>query len=175
MQKRQVTWVWSLVRKVPWSRKWQPTPVFLRGEFHGQRSLAGYNPWGRRVGHNWATEHVLFTIIWSSVLNFIVKYTNIVQFSSIQSFSSVQLFATPWTAAHQVPCPSPTTRAYSNSCPSWCHPTISSSVVPFPSRLQTFPASESFPMSQFFVPGGQSIGVSVSTSVLSMNIQDCFL
>ena len=71
------------------------------------------------------------------------------------------------------PCPSPTPRVYSNSCPSrwWCHPTISSSVVPFSSRLQSFPASGSFPMSQFFALGGQSIGVSASTSVLTMNIQ----
>ena len=72
------------------------------------------------------------------------------------------------------PCPSPTPRAYSNSCPltQWCHPTISSSVVPFSSSPQSFPASGSFPMSQFFALGGQSIGVSASTSVLPMNIQD---
>ena len=74
------------------------------------------------------------------------------------------------------PCPSPTPRAYSNSCPSswWCHPTISFSVVPFSSCLQSFPASVSFPISQFFASDGQSIGVSASTSVLSMNIWDCF-
>jgi len=74
------------------------------------------------------------------------------------------------------PCPSPSPRAYSNSCPSsqWCHPTISSSVIPFSSCLQSFSASRSFPMSQFFPSGGQSIGVSASTSVLSMNIQDWF-
>ena len=73
-------------------------------------------------------------------------------------------------------CPSPTPRAYPNSCPSsrWCHPTISSSVVPFSSRLQSFPASGSFPMSQFFALGGQRIGVSASASVLPMNIQDWF-
>ena len=72
------------------------------------------------------------------------------------------------------PCPSPTPRAYSNSCPlsRWCHPTISSSVVPFSSCLQSFPASGSFPMSQFFTSGGQTIGVSTSASVLPMNIQD---
>ena len=72
------------------------------------------------------------------------------------------------------PCPSPTPRIYSNSCPlsQWCHPTISSSVVPFSSCLQSFPASQSFPSSQFFTSGGQSIGVSASTSVLPMNIQD---
>ena len=76
----------------------------------------------------------------------------------------------------RIPCPSPTPRAYSNSCPSlrWCHPTISSSVVPFSSFLQSFPASGSFPMSQFFASGGQSIGVSASASVLPMNIQDWF-
>ena len=71
------------------------------------------------------------------------------------------------------PCPSPTPRVYSNSSPlsQWCHPTISSSVVLF-SCLQSFPASGSFQMSQLFTSGGQSIGVSVSTSVLPMNTQD---
>ena len=75
----------------------------------------------------------------------------------------------------RLPCPSPTPRAYSNSCPSsqWCHPAISSSVVPF-SGPQSFPASGSFPMSQFFVSGGQSIEVSASASVLPMNSRDWF-
>ena len=74
------------------------------------------------------------------------------------------------------PCPSPTPGAFSNSCPlsQWCHPTISTSVVPFSSRLQSFPALGSFPTSQLFTSGGQSIGVSASTSVLPMNIQDWF-
>ena len=74
------------------------------------------------------------------------------------------------------PCPSPTPGVYSNSCPSnqWCHPIISSSVVPFSSCLQSFPASRSFPMSQLFTSGGQSIAVSASASVLPMNIQDWF-
>jgi len=73
------------------------------------------------------------------------------------------------------PCPSPTPRVYSNACPLswWCHPTISSSVIPF-SCLQSFPASGSFPMSQFFASGSWSIGASVSASVLPMNIQDWF-
>ena len=73
-------------------------------------------------------------------------------------------------------CPSPTPGACSNSCPSsrWCHPTISFSVVPFSSCLQSFPALGSFPMSQFFASGGQSIGVSASASVLPMNIHDRF-
>ena len=72
------------------------------------------------------------------------------------------------------PCPSPAPRACSDSCPLswWYHPTISSSVIPFSSRLQSFPASGSFPMSQFFPSGGQRIGVSALTSVLPMTIQD---
>ena len=76
----------------------------------------------------------------------------------------------------RLPCPSPNPGAYSNSCPlsQWCHPTISSSVVPFSSCLKSFPASGSFPMSQFFTSGGQSIGVSPSASALLMNIQDWF-
>ena len=95
-------------------------------------------------------------------------------FSSVQSLSRVQLFATPWIAARRPPCPSPTPTAYSNSRLSsrWCHPTISSSVTPFSSCLQSFPASGSFPMSQFFPSGGQSTGVSASASVLPMKIQD---
>ena len=74
----------------------------------------------------------------------------------------------------RLPCPSPNPGAYLNWCPSswWCHPTISSSVVPFPSHLQSFPPSGSFPMSQFFISGGQSNGASVSASVFPMNIQD---
>ena len=72
------------------------------------------------------------------------------------------------------PCPSPTPGIYSNSCPLswWCHPTISSSVVPFSSCPQSFPASGSFPVSQLFPWGGQSTGVSASASVLPMNTQD---
>ena len=76
----------------------------------------------------------------------------------------------------RLPCPSPTPGACSNSCPSnqWCHPTSSSSVVPFSSCLQSFPASGSFQMSQFFTSSGQSSGDSASASVLPMNIQDQF-
>ena len=76
----------------------------------------------------------------------------------------------------RLPCPSSTPEACSNSCPSslWCHPTISSSVVPFSSCLPSFPASGSFQISQLFTSGGQSIEVSASVSVLSMKIQDWF-
>ena len=74
------------------------------------------------------------------------------------------------------PCPSPAPRAHPNPCSlsQWCHPTTSSSVIPFSSCPQSFPASESFPMSQLFASGGQSFGVSASTSVLPMNTQDWF-
>ena len=96
--------------------------------------------------------------------------------NSVQPLSHVQLFATPWTAACQASLFIPTPGDYSNSFPShwWCHPTISSSVVPFSSHLQSFPASGTFQMSQFFESGGQSIRVSASASVLPTNIQDWF-
>ena len=83
----------------------------------------------------------------------------------------------PYGLQHaRLPCPSPIPGACSNSCPSswWCHRTISSSVTPFSSCLQSFPASGSFPRSQFVVLGSQSIGVSPAASVLSMNIQNWF-
>ena len=93
--------------------------------------------------------------------------------SVAQSCSTLQLHRLQYTRR---PCPSPSPRDCSNSCPlsQWCHPTISSSVIPFSSCLQSFPASGSFLMSQLFTSGGQSIGDSASASVLPMNIQDWF-
>ena len=98
---------------------------------------------------------------------------------SLLSFSHSVMSNSLWPHGLQhtrLPCPSPTSGAGSNSCPwsRWYLATISSSVVPFSSRLQSFPASGSFPMSQLFTSGGQSIGVSASASVLPMNIQDGF-
>ena len=95
---------------------------------------------------------------------------------SVQSPSRDQLFSTPWTAARQVSLSVTNFRSLLKLMPSsqWCHSTISSSVVPFSSCLQSFPASGSFPMSQFFTSGGQSIGISASASVLPVNIQDWF-
>ena len=99
-----------------------------------------------------------------------------VLFSSVsQSIASNSL--RPHGLQHtKPPCPSPTPGVYSNSCPSsrWCHPVISSSVIPFSSRLQSFPASGSFQMSQLFTSGGHSIGISALASVLPMNIPDWF-
>ena len=92
----------------------------------------------------------------------------------IQSLSRVRLFG-PHELQHvRPPCPSPTAGVYPNPCPlsRWCHPTISSSVTPFSSHLQSFPVSGSFPMSQLFTSSGQSIGISASKSVLPMNTQD---
>ena len=111
---------------------------------------------------------IVFYLVWRQLYLTSVSH-------SVQLFSHVQLFATPWTAARQAPLSTPTPGACSNSRPlsRWCHPNISSSVVPF-SCLQSFPASESFPVSQFFESGGQSIGASASASVLLMNIQDWF-
>ena len=97
--------------------------------------------------------------------------TGSVQFSRSVMSNSLQ----PHEPQHaRPPCPSPTPRVYLNPCPlsRWCHPTISSSVVPFSSCPLSFPASGSFQMHQYFTSGGQSIGVSASTSVLPMNTQD---
>ena len=98
------------------------------------------------------------------------------QISSVQSSPSVMSNSLPPHGSQPTrpSCPSPTPGVYSNSYPfsQCCHPTISSSVVPFSSHLQSFPASGSYRMSQFFASGGQSIGVSALASVLPMNTQD---
>ena len=100
-------------------------------------------------------------------------YSSSVQFT--RSIVSDSLW--PHEQQHaRLPCPSPTLWAYSNSCllSWWCHSTISSSIISFSCRLQSFPASGSFPMSRFFTSGSQSTGVSTSESVFPMNIQDWF-
>ena len=97
--------------------------------------------------------------------------THSVQFSCSVVSDSLR----PHESQHaRPPCPSPTRGVYPNSCPLswWCHPAISSSVVPFSSCLQSLPASESFPVSQFFAWGGQNVGVSVLSSFLPKNTQD---
>ena len=110
----------------------------------------------------------------NGIISFFWKWLSDLQFSSVSRsvmYNSLQ----PHGLQHaRPPCPSPTPGAYSNSYPlsRWCHPTISSSVVPFSYHLQSFPASGSFPVAQFFASDSQNIGVSVSASVLPMNIQD---
>ena len=108
----------------------------------------------------------------------IVKVVNFLIFPLfvVQSLA-VSCYSPPHELKHtRLLCPSPTPGDYSNSCSlsQWCHPTISSLVIPFSSCPQSFPASGSFQMSQLFASGGQSIGVSASASVLPMNLQDWF-
>ena len=113
---------------------------------------------------------LLLSMIWCGQCPF---YQHKGQFSLSVMCDSLQ----PHGLQHvRPPCPSSVPRIDSNSCPlsQWCHPTISSSVVPFSSCPQSFPASESFQISQFLASGGQSIGVSASVYVLPMNIQDWF-
>ena len=102
-----------------------------------------------------------------------IRTINSVQFSRSVMSNSLRPHGLQHT---RLPCTSPTSGVYSNSCPlsQWCHTTIWSSVVPFSSCLQSFPTSGSFQTSQFFTSGGQSIGVSASASVFPMNIQDWF-
>ena len=111
--------------------------------------------------------------IGKTLLKYFEVTVSLVEFSRSVVPDSLQPHGLQHTAS---PCPSPTLRVYSNLCPLswWCHPAISSSVVPFSSCPLSFPASWSFQMSQFFTSGGQSIGVSASASVLPMNIQDWF-
>ena len=103
-------------------------------------------------------------------------YCVLIYFVVVQSLRCVRLFVTPCIAAFQASLSSPSPRVCSNSCPlsRWCHPSISSSVVPFSSRLQPFPASGSFQMDQLLASGGQSIRASASASVPLMNIQGWF-
>ena len=122
------------------------------------------------------------SILWCSAF-FIVQLSHSYMttgktISSVQ-FSRIVVSDSLWPHGLQyarLPCPSPTLRVYSNSCPLswWCHSTISSSVIPFSSCFQSFPASGSFLMSQFFMSGDQSIGASASGSALPMAIQDWF-
>ena len=110
----------------------------------------------------------VYDAIWTSH-----SQCNTFKFSSVQLLGCVWLFVTPWTTARQASLSITNSGVHSNSCPSsqWCHPAISSSVIPF-CCSQSLPASGSFPMSQLFESGGQSIGVSALASVLPMNTQD---
>ena len=160
VQKTQVTQVWSLGQEDPLDEEMAPTPVFLPGKSHGQRSLAGYSLWdanSRTQLSDWAH--------WTYML--------LLLFSCKVVSDSLQ----PHELQHaRLPCPSLSPGICSNSCPlsRWCHPIILSSVVPFSSCPQSFPASGSFPMSWLFSSGGQSIGGSALASVLPLNIQGWF-
>ena len=151
-----------MVSLTQWTWVWASSGRWWRMGKSGMLQSMG----SQRVGHNWATCTIL------SKMPFLITQPS-VQFSH----SVVSDFLRPHGLQHaRLPCPSLTPGAYSNSCSmsQWCHPTISSSVIPFSFCLQSFPALGSFPMSQFFASGSQSIGVSASASVLPMNIQDWF-
>ena len=122
---------------------------------------------------HWQVDSLPLRQLGSPKLLLTLKIFSSVQFSHSVVSDSLQ----PHEPQHaRPPCPSPTTGVYPNLCPlsQWCHQTISSSVVPFSSCLQSFPTSGSFQMSQLFASGGQNFRVSVSTSVLPMNTQDWF-
>ena len=128
----------------------------------------------RWILYCWATREAKKTPL--GMIQTLEKRKRSLQFSSVQ-FSHSVMSESLWTHGLQhtrPPCPSPPLRVYSNPCPlsQWCHPTISSSVIPFLSHLHSFPASGSFQMSLLLTWGGQSIGVSASASVLPMNTQD---
>ena len=137
------------VRNIPWGRERRLTPVFLPGKSQGQRSLVGYSPWGHKE----------------------LDMTS-VQFSSIESLCDPVSLCCTLGAAHQAPLSITSSQSLLKltSIESVMPSAISSSVVPFSSCPQYLPASGSFPMSQFFISCGQSIGA--SASVLPMNIQD---
>ena len=129
--------------------------------------------WGCHVRSLWTAPPGVVQNTAQPVRRFMRAYVQhyVTQFSLPVVSGSLQ----PHGLQHaRLPCPSPAPRACSNSCPLswWCHPIISTSVVPFSSCLQSFPASGSFQMSQFFTSGGQSIGVSASASVVPINTQD---
>ena len=135
------------VGKIPWRRKWQPTLAFLLRESHGKRSLT--------------LLHI-----------YIYQFSSVAQ--SCPTLCDPMNHSTVHSMNRKHPCPSPTPRLNPNPCPlsRGCHPTILSSVIPFSSCLQSLPSSRSFPLSQLFESGGQSIGV--SASVLPMHIQGWF-
>ena len=126
---------------VPYSPNWGQTCILLLCNPRAHNN-------NNSQKHSLSIYHVPNTVLLSSIFLFNLK-NNPKRFSLVQSLSHVRLLATPWTVHARSPCPSPTPRACSNSCPSsqWCHPIISSSVIPFSSHLQSFPASGSFPMS----------------------------
>ena len=156
----QEIWVWSLCWEDTCGEEMATDSSIFVWRIPQTEESAGLQSMGlQRIRYDWATNRQTYVIS--------------VQFSHSVMSDSLQ----PHGLQHaRPPCPSPTPGAYSNSCPwsRWYHSTISSSVIPFSSCLQSFPVSGSFQMIQFFAPGGQSIRISASESGLPMNIQDWF-
>ena len=142
----QETWVWSLSQKGPLEKEWLSTPVFLPGEIHRQWEPGGLQSMGsQRIRHDW-------------LLTLSLVHINQNKVSSVQ-FSCSVLSDSLWPQEPQhsrLPCLSPIPRVHPNPCPlsRWCHPTISSSVIPFSSCPQSLSISGSFQMSQLFTSGG---------------------
>ena len=146
----------------------QAAELDFESRTHWHQSLCGSSSPAPALVSKYLDTAVILAGFWQSLF---CLNRNSVQFSHSVVSNSL------WSRGLQYsrpPCPSPTPGVHSNSCPlsRWCHPTISSSVVPFSSHLQSYPVSGSFPMSQFFIAGCQSIEISASTSVLPMNTQD---
>ena len=187
----QETWVWSLGGENPLEKGMATHSNILAWRIPWTKEPGGLQATGlQRIGHDWANKQSTssnkldckegwalrnwcFKIV---VLEKPLESPFVLQAYSVQ-FSCLVMSNSLWPHESQhsrPPCPSPTPRVYPNSCPSsqWCHSAISSSVVPFSSCPQSLPASESFPVSQLFTSGGQSIGVLAPASFLPMNIQD---
>ena len=171
--------------------KQKSTPVFFPGEFHWSKRFTGYNHGVAKsriqLNKNTFTFIFMWSILknvpsaleknvlsaafrWNAVFMYIKLIWSSVQFSHSVMSDSLRPHELQYT---RPPCPLLTPGVHPNPCPlRWCHPTISSSVIPFSSCLQSFPASGSFPMTQLFTSAGQSIGVSASTSVVPVNTQN---
>ena len=136
------------------------------------KNLQDIKDWKQQV--SWALSHYFEFITKNGIVHVRLQLWLWISESVSSVTQSCPTLCEPVDSRSRLPCPSLTPRTYWNSCPShwWCHPTISSSVIPSFSCLQSFPASGSSPMSWFFTSGGQSIGVSASASVLPMNTHD---
>jgi len=199
MKEIQEMWVLSPGKEDLYRRKGQPTPVFLSGKSHGQRSLASKVHWVTHKSDTMTCKVYISIFNWCLIklivyLPLLVLISSKIRFSGASSCSGClqeswnyclplellfsnsvvsESFLLHGLQHTMLLCPSSTPRVCTNSCPSsqWCHPTILSSIIPFSSCLQSFPASVSFPRSESFSSGGQGIRVSASASVLPMNIQ----
>ena len=185
--------VWSLDKEDPLKKEMATHSSILAWEIPWAEEPGGLQSMGSQsVGHDWRSTAYAGGIPKSqtgwNALHFqwgrkvpatsppIPSLTLSLTVAVVQSLSCVWLFVTPWTAAHQASLTFTISQICSNSCPlsQWCHPTISSSVIPFSSCPPSFPAWGSFPMSRLFASSGQSIGASTSASVLPMNMQGWF-
>ena len=154
-----------------WRRQWHPTPVLLPGKSHGERSLVAFSPWGHEESDT--TEWFTFTFHFHALEKEMATHSSVLAWRIPGTREPGGLPSMGW---HRVghDWSDLAAAAAARSLSWWYYLTISSSAAPFSFYLQSFSASGSFPMSQFFASGIQSFGASASTSVLSMNIQGWF-